>query len=173
MGYSSYSSDSLSWVYDYSSPYCVISPISDKYMDFIDEIRDNVGFAAIIEKRVEAGLPFDSLMDTIRRLLIILSKNKNINKIILFGDSSRNEELDKIYKLIKEIKKLTDDDWERIYLRGRMKNYRILKTEIKETISRIESIEEFDLEKNLKICNCSKDKRGKIETKEIAGSKYS
>lgn len=167
MGFLNNVSDGLSWISDYSSPYCVVSPIGSSYMDFVDEIKDNIGFVAIIEKRVEAGLPFDSLMDTMRRLLIVLSKNKNINKILLLKNSEENEELRKMHQLIERITELNDDYWERIYIRGRMKDYEIPKIKIKETISRIESIEAIDIEKTAKSLMIAKINDEKSKQKKL------
>ncbi len=128
-----------------SSPYCLITPIEHKAK--IEDLRGLIGgFVIIIEKRVNAGLPSDSLLDSIRRLLIILSRNQNISKIVLIR-SGNEKELGQIYKTIGNLKNFDDRDWEKIYLRSRMQSYGIKKDVAKKIFSRIESIESFEIDR--------------------------
>jgi len=130
--------DELISEFNVTSEYCVISKL--KHLQTIRRLEDYIGgFVLIIEKKVDAGLPYESLLDTIRRLLILLSRNPSIDKILILKDRSDDVANVKrlFYSLLSNLEEIPSEKWDRIYLWTRMSDYGIEREMINEILSKI------------------------------------
>lgn len=124
---------------NFSSPYCLITPLKNR--DKIMKIKDFIGFVVYIpDKHLEAGMPSSSIIgSTIRRMVVGLSRNPNVKKIVLL--KNENEEIvrfsDEVVSVIEGIKKADENLIREVFLRGRMSKYGIKKETIIKEISRI------------------------------------
>lgn len=145
--------DELFSEHNMQSEYCLISSLrcrtsAKRLFDYIG------GFVSVIEKKVDAGLPQDSLIDTVRRLLILLSRNPGINKIIILKEE--DEKIKKFYNFLSRINHINSNELEMIYLRGRFYDYGIDKETANVLLSRIILIKIFDINElnSSELVNC-------------------
>jgi hypothetical protein len=127
---------------NFSSPCCLV--ISLKNRDKIRKIKDFIGFVVYIpNKHLEAGMPSSSIIgSTIRRLVVGLSRNPNVRKIVfLKNEEEDSKEIirfsDEVVSIIEGIKKADENIIREVFLRGRMSKYGIKKDTIIKEISRI------------------------------------
>ncbi len=85
----------IRWGFSRSLPYGIVLPVSIKNkLEDEKEFRKIFSFIYwISDKHIIAGLPYDSIIgSTIRRLLIALTICKNVNKLIIIKDLKKDEE---------------------------------------------------------------------------------
>ncbi|MCD5401430.1 hypothetical protein LR013_02390 [candidate division NPL-UPA2 bacterium] len=130
---------------NFSSSYCLLTSLKNR--DKIKKIENFVGFVVYIpNKHLDAGMPSTSIIgSTIRRLLVGLSRNPNVRKIVfLKNEEEDSKEIirfsDEIVRIIEGIKKADEDVIREVFLRGRMSKYGIMWDTITKEISRIEVI---------------------------------
>jgi len=130
---------------NFSSPCCLITSLKNK--DKIRKIKDFIGFVVYIpNKHLEAGMPSSSIIgSTIRRLLVGLSRNPNVRKIVLLKNKEEDSDrifhfVDEVESIIEMVKKTDEDVIREVFLRGWMSKYGIKRDTITKEISRIEVI---------------------------------
>ncbi len=137
---------------NYNSKYAILSPIlkwSERQL-FIERFKDYIAFILWLPlKHIYGGLPWDSIIGTVvRRLVILLDLYPNVNRVVVI--TPNNEELESLSEFHKEQirnlynvltnKNIIIENYEKISKRGRFEKYNIRKDKVENLLDKIDVI---------------------------------